>query len=373
MLPCPWTNIGARRSTSARSETAPHSTQILPNPHYLFNYESVSCRKVANTFLTSLWKKNNFDKWTSCLPAYLTISLFRTSFAGCYAFPCISLGCDVSICQPYFSGGLICQVWFKIFQFWVVHMHLRKPSTSVIGCSHMFAGCIWQRPCQAELDNATIAQSECLRRKSRTVENVFFAQVDVCGRFSYVESTLWDDLRCPQFAFLRWSHFQERTPYIWIREFKGLKLRVRNCQVVARTGLTVQTKIDLNVDMTVRNAVEMPGTDLLRPLASWSSFSCHPRHRERSCRQGASQNGRWWRVNLGTLQESRRPGWHWSPTGRLSEETSQWACAHYVMVSKFQWKPFWLATQRDPQNDWTATQNRVNYDVFAHAPYKQRY
>ena len=46
------------------------------------------------------------------------------------------------------------------------------------------------------------------------------------------------------------------------------------------------------------------------------------------------------------------------------------ACAHYVMVSKFQWKPFWLATQRDPQNDWTATQNRVNYDVFAQAPFK---
>ena len=42
-----------------------------------------------------------------------------------------------------------------------------------------------------------------------------------------------------------------------------------------------------------------------------------------------------------------------------------WACAHYVMVSKFQWKPFWLATQRDPQNDWTATQNRVTYDVLA--------
>ena len=37
------------------------------------------------------------------------------------------------------------------------------------------------------------------------------------------------------------------------------------------------------------------------------------------------------------------------------------ACAHYVMVSKFQWQPFWLATQRDAQNDWTATQNRVNY------------
>ena len=39
------------------------------------------------------------------------------------------------------------------------------------------------------------------------------------------------------------------------------------------------------------------------------------------------------------------------------------------MVSDFQWKPFWLATHRDPQNDWTATQNRVNYDVFAQAPF----
>ena len=29
---------------------------------------------------------------------------------------------------------------------------------------------------------------------------------------------------------------------------------------------------------------------------------------------------------------------------------------------------FGFATQRDPQNDWTATQNRVNYDVFAQTP-----
>ena len=28
----------------------------------------------------------------------------------------------------------------------------------------------------------------------------------------------------------------------------------------------------------------------------------------------------------------------------------------------------WLATQRDQQNDWTATQKRVNYDAFAQAP-----
>ena len=37
------------------------------------------------------------------------------------------------------------------------------------------------------------------------------------------------------------------------------------------------------------------------------------------------------------------------------------------MASKFQWKPFWLVTQLDQQNDWTVWQIRVNYDVFAQA------
>ena len=35
------------------------------------------------------------------MPLYGTLSLFRTSIAGCYAFPCISLGCNVSTCKPY--------------------------------------------------------------------------------------------------------------------------------------------------------------------------------------------------------------------------------------------------------------------------------
>ena len=61
---------------------------------------------------------------------------------------------------------------------------------------------------------------------------------------------------------------------------------------------------------------------------------------------------------------------HWHQVSRIQgcRMILNGACAHYVMLSKFQWKPFWLATQRDPQNDWTATQNRVNYDVFAQAP-----
>ena len=47
-----------------------------------------------------------------------------------------------------------------------------------------------------------------------------------------------------------------------------------------------------------------------------------------------------------------------------SNIASDGACAHYVMVSKFQWKPCWLATHRDAQNDWNGWRNRVNYNVF---------
>ena len=50
-------------------------------------------------------------------------------------------------------------------------------------------------------------------------------------------------------------------------------------------------------------------------------------------------------------------GWSTSGGGR----------AHYVMVcvSKMQWKPFWLATQLDPQNDWTGWQTGVNDDTLS--------
>ena len=27
-------------------------------------------------------------------------------------------------------------------------------------------------------------------------------------------------------------------------------------------------------------------------------------------------------------------------------------CAHYIIEAKVQWKPFWLATQQYPQNNW---------------------
>ena len=48
---------------------------------------------------------------------------------------------------------------------------------------------------------------------------------------------------------------------------------------------------------------------------------------------------------------------------------SNGAGAHYVIVSRIQWKPFWFATQLYPHNDRTGWQNGVNYDVFAQAPF----
>ena len=133
----------------------------------------------------------------------------------------------------YFSGGLICQVLFKKFQNRVVHLPLREPwhQRSVVPTCKR--GRNWQRPCQAELENAKIARSECLRRKVRQSKKVFFAATWRMWSLLQVESTLWADRRCPQFAFLRWSHFQEHIPYIWILELKGLKLCDRNFQVVA--------------------------------------------------------------------------------------------------------------------------------------------
>ena len=102
--PCSWTNIRARRSTSARSETAPHSTQIFPNPHLSVQLWVGKLSKSCEHFLNLLVKEKHL--WqvkvlSPRMPLYGTLSLFRTSFAGCYAFPCVSLGCDVSTCKPY--------------------------------------------------------------------------------------------------------------------------------------------------------------------------------------------------------------------------------------------------------------------------------
>ena len=93
-------------------------------------------------------------------------------------------------------------------------MPLHEPVTSAIGSPHVHAG--------AEL--ATTMPGGACKRDDRSFgvpvkeklddRKIFFVESDVCGRFSQVKSALWADLRCPQFAFLRWSQFQERTPDI---------------------------------------------------------------------------------------------------------------------------------------------------------------
>ena len=61
---------------------------------------SKSCQHFSNLLVKEkqLWQVNVLSP---SMPLYGTQSLFRTSFAGCYAFPCVSLGCDVSTCKPY--------------------------------------------------------------------------------------------------------------------------------------------------------------------------------------------------------------------------------------------------------------------------------
>ena len=42
--------------------------------------------------------------------------------------------------------------------------------------------------------------------------------------------------------------------------------------------------------------------------------------------------------------------------------------AHYIIESKVQWKPFWLATQQYPQNDWLGG-NFPYTMTYAHGPH----
>ena len=42
--------------------------------------------------------------------------------------------------------------------------------------------------------------------------------------------------------------------------------------------------------------------------------------------------------------------------------------AHYIIESKVQWKPFWLANQQYPQNDWLGG-NFPYTMTYAHGPH----
>ena len=135
----------------------------------------------------------------------------------------------------YFSGGLTCQVWFKNFQYEVVHMPLREPWHHI---SYWWLprvrGGVNNDHTKAELADAMIARSECLRRKSWTINKVFFAQfyVLVCGRFSQVGISQVVALSRTHSVHL---NLRIEGTEIVCPQFSG----GRFCQVVARTGSTV--------------------------------------------------------------------------------------------------------------------------------------
>ena len=76
----------------------------------------------------------------------------------------------------------------------------------------------------------------------------------------------------------------------------------------------------------------------------------------------------------------RQPAWYktWLVLTRVTTPVTSYAtqtcrngaCAHYVMVSKFQWKPFWLATQRDPQIHMTGLPPKIVWTMmYSHRPH----
>ena len=69
--------------------------------------------------------------------------------------------------------------------------------------------------------------------------------------------------------------------------------------------------------------------------------------------------------------------WRWEDAKTLDctpiasdiSDTTIWGGAHYVMVSRIQWQPFWIATQLCPQNDWTGWQFCAHYDTCVQPPF----
>ena len=76
--PGPLPKISASRTTSARSEAAPNSTRTLPNPQFLFNYETLlyTIEKLSKLFRHSSEGKRSSCKLTSCLPACLCMGRY---------------------------------------------------------------------------------------------------------------------------------------------------------------------------------------------------------------------------------------------------------------------------------------------------------
>ena len=97
-----WLSAPVDRRLHDRNSSTLHTNLAQPpsSVQLWVSKLSKSCQHFLNLLVKEkqLWQVNVLSPR---MPSYGTLSLFRTSFAGCYAFPCISLGCDVSTCKPY--------------------------------------------------------------------------------------------------------------------------------------------------------------------------------------------------------------------------------------------------------------------------------
>ena len=97
-----------RRLQDRKQPHTPHKSCRTPLSVQLWvSKVSKSCQHFLNLLVKEkqLWQVNVLSPR---MPLYGTLSLFRTSFASCYALRCVSLGCDVSTCKPYAQRATSC-------------------------------------------------------------------------------------------------------------------------------------------------------------------------------------------------------------------------------------------------------------------------
>ena len=144
----------------------------------------------------------------------------------------------------YFSGGLICQVWFKIFQYGVVHMALREPchqrSVAPTCKRGRMATTMTSGACKCDDRSFGVPTKEKLDELKRAFRSIwrmwslFSGWIDALGR------PLVSTIRISQvvtFSRTLSVHLNPRIEgtEIVCPQFSG----GRFCQVVARTGWTV--------------------------------------------------------------------------------------------------------------------------------------
>ena len=174
----------------------------------------------------------------------------------------------------YFSGGLICQAWFKNFQYRVVHMPLHEPSLSTICSFHRHAGRNWQRPCASRACKRDDRSSGVpAREKLDDWKSVFRSIWRMWSLFPGWIAALGrppvSAIRISQVVAFSRTHSVHLNRRIEGTEFACPQFSGgRFCQVVARTGSTVVRSVKgypvLPLISAVRSACDLVWPAVMR-------------------------------------------------------------------------------------------------------------